>query len=147
MMVPHLICDEIRRRALPARHILSWDDYDRLRKVPAGLPESLVEHIGRPLTAVPDPCGDHANWAEHYKAPFRVSLAELGVQVVEISQTEMYTSGRYDSQILTAMRHRADINAVLARYRTKRNIGDAEDHWYHRLGQDERVDRRRSHPR
>ncbi|MGH3721768.1 MAG: lysine--tRNA ligase [Pseudonocardiaceae bacterium] len=127
VMVPHLVCDEILRRGVPARHILSWDDYDRLRKVPAGMPGSLVEHIGRPLTAVPDPCGDHENWAEHYKEPFRASLAELGVDLVEISQTQMYTSGRYDSQIVTAMRRRADINIVLARYRTKGNTDDAED--------------------
>ncbi len=127
VMVPHLVCDEILRRGLPARHILSWDDYDRLRKVPAGMPGSLVEHIGRPLTGVPDPCGDHENWAEHYKEPFRASLAELGVHLVEISQTQMYTSGRYNSQIVTAMRQRADINAVLARYRTKHNTDYAED--------------------
>jgi lysyl-tRNA synthetase, class I len=127
VMVPHLVCDEILRRGVPARHILSWDDYDRLRKVPAGLPKSLTEHIGRPLTAVPDPCGDHESWAEHYKEPFRASLAELGVDLVEISQTQMYTSGRYNSQIVTAMRRRADINAILARYRTKRNTDDAED--------------------
>lgn len=127
VMVPHLVCDEILRRGMPARHILSWDDFDRLRKVPAGMPESLVEHIGRPLTAVPDPCGDHENWAEHYKEPFRASLAELGVDLVEISQTQMYTSSRYHSQIVTAMRHRADINTVLARYRTKRDTNDAED--------------------
>ncbi len=127
IMVPHLVCDEILRRGLPARHILSWDDYDRLRKVPAGMPESLVEHIGRPLTAVPDPCGGHESWAEHYKEPFRESLAELGVDLVEISQTQMYTSGHYRSQIVTAMRRRADISAVLARYRTKRNTDDAED--------------------
>ncbi|MGH3886180.1 MAG: lysine--tRNA ligase [Pseudonocardiaceae bacterium] len=127
VMVPHLVCDEILRRGISARHILSWDDYDRLRKVPAGMPRSLVEHIGRPLTAVPDPCGDHENWAEHYKEPFRESLAELGVDLVEISQAQMYTSGRYHSQIVTAMRQRADINAVLARYRTKRNTDETED--------------------
>jgi lysyl-tRNA synthetase class 1 len=127
VMVPHLVCDEILRRGIPARHILSWDDYDRLRKVPAGLPESLAEHIGRPLTAVPDPCGEHDNWAEHYKQPFRESLAELRVDLVEISQTQMYTSGCYDSQIVTAMRHRSDINAVLARHRTKRTANDADD--------------------
>ena len=36
MMVPHFVADEIRRRGRECRHILSWDDYDRLRRVPAG---------------------------------------------------------------------------------------------------------------
>ncbi len=120
LMVPHLIADEIRKQGAPCRHILSWDDYDRLRRVPAGFGESFAEHIGRPLTAVPDPCGRHPNWAEHFKEPLREALARLGIQVTEISQTEMYTSGAYTEQIVTAMRRRADIGAVLARYQTRR---------------------------
>jgi len=126
LMVPHLIADEIRKQGAPCRHILSWDDYDRLRRVPAGFPASFAEHIGRPLTAVPDPCGEHENWAEHFKQPLRDSLACLGILVTEISQTQMYTSGAYTTQIVTAMRRRADIGAVLAKYRTKR-AADRDD--------------------
>lgn len=33
-MTPHLVADEIRRRGIEVRHVLSWDDYDRYRKVP-----------------------------------------------------------------------------------------------------------------
>jgi lysyl-tRNA synthetase, class I len=127
LMVPHLVADEVRRDGAPCRHILSWDDYDRLRRVPAGFPEEFAEHIGRPLTAVPDPCGQHANWAEHFKEPLRESLARLGVLVTEISQTQMYTSGAYTAQIITAMRRRADIRAVLARYQTKRGAEPDDD--------------------
>ncbi|WP_188302147.1 lysine--tRNA ligase [Streptomyces sp. CBMA123] len=120
IMVPHFVADEIRRRGLECRHLLSWDDYDRLRKVPAGVPASFSEHIGRPLTAVPDPCGEHENWAEHFKVPLRSALAQLGVEVDEISQTQMYTSGAYREQIVHAMRHRQQIDGVLGRYRTKK---------------------------
>ena len=127
LMVPHLVADEVRRGEAPCRHILSWDDYDRLRRVPAGLPAEFNEYIGRPLTAVPDPCGEHENWAEHFKEPLRESLARLGIRVTEISQTHMYTSGAYTAQIVTAMRRRADIDAVLARYRTRRGADDDED--------------------
>jgi lysyl-tRNA synthetase class 1 len=127
LMTPHLVADEVRRNGTPCRHILSWDDYDRLRRVPGGLPNSFAEYIGRPLTGVPDPCGQHENFAEHFKEPLRDSLDRLGVQVTEISQTEMYTSGAYTAQIVLAMRRRADIGAVLARYRTKRAGADDED--------------------
>ena len=127
LMVPHLIADEIRKQDAPCRHILSWDDYDRLRRVPNGFPESFAEHIGRPLSAVPDPCGRHASWAEHFKEPLREALARLGIVVTEISQTQMYTSGAYTEQIVTAMRRRADIGAVLARYQTKRAAEPDDD--------------------
>jgi lysyl-tRNA synthetase class 1 len=124
LMTPHLVADEVRRGGAPCRHILSWDDYDRLRRVPAGLPDSFTEHIGRPLTGVPDPCGEHENFAAHFKAPLRDSLARLGIEVTEISQTQMYTSGAYAAQIVLAMRRRADIGAVLAKYRTRRSETD-----------------------
>jgi lysyl-tRNA synthetase class 1 len=127
LMVPHLVADEVRRDGAPCRHILSWDDYDRLRRVPAGLPEEFAEHIGRPLTGVPDPCGGHANWAEHFKAPLRDALSRLGVRVTEISQTQMYTSGAYTEQIILAMRRRADIGTILARYQTKRGADPDDD--------------------
>jgi lysyl-tRNA synthetase class 1 len=127
LMVPHLVADEIRKQGAPCRHIVSWDDYDRLRRVPAGFPASFAEHIGRPLTAVPDPCGEHESWAEHFKEPLRESLARLGIRVTEISQTRMYTSGAYTAQIILAMRRRADIGAVLARYQTKRSADPDDD--------------------
>ncbi|MEU5125290.1 lysine--tRNA ligase [Streptomyces mobaraensis] len=123
VMTPHLVADEIRRRGHRVRHVLSWDDYDRYRKVPAGVPgidESWAEHIGKPLTSVPAPAGSaYPNWAEHFKAAMVESLAELGVEYDPISQTEQYTSGVYREQILHAMKHRADIDAILDQYRTK----------------------------
>ena len=39
----------------------------------------------------------------------------------------MYTSGAYTEQIITAMRRRADIGAVLARYQTKKSADPDDD--------------------
>ena len=115
----HFVADELRRRDLPVRHLHVWDDYDRFRKVPAGVDASWADHIGRPLSAVPDPWDCHASWAEHFKEPLRDALHELGVDMEEVSQTERYRAGAYREPILTAVRHRDDIEAVLARHRTK----------------------------
>jgi len=124
VMTPHLVADEIRRRGHDCVHLLSWDDYDRFRRVPAGIDPSWAEHIGKPLTSVPAPPGSpYASWAEHFKAPMTEALAELGVACTGISQTEQYTAGTYREQILLAMRERERINAVLARYRTKETAG------------------------
>ncbi|WP_405887039.1 lysine--tRNA ligase [Streptomyces longwoodensis] len=127
VMTPHLVADEIRRRGYQVRHLISWDDYDRYRKVPDGVPgvdKTWSEHIGKPLTSVPAPKGSaHPNWAEHFKAAMAASLTELGVEYDGISQTAQYTSGVYREQILHAMKHRADIDAVLAQYRTKPKTG------------------------
>ncbi len=120
VMTPHLVADEIRRRGYECVHLLSWDDYDRFRKVPAGIDPAWNAHVGKPLTSVPAPPGSrYPNWAEHFKAPMAAALAELGVEYEGISQTERYTSGAYRDQILLAMRERERIDAILDRYRTK----------------------------
>lgn len=120
VMTPHLVADEIRRRGHECVHVLSWDDYDRYRKVPAGIDPSWAEHIGKPLTAVPAPPGSpYGSWAEHFKAAMIEALDELGIEYRGISQTEQYTSGAYREQILHAMKHRGDIDAILDQYRTK----------------------------
>lgn len=116
----HFVAEEIRSRGINVRHLHSWDDYDRFRKVPSGVDEAWNEHIGRPLSAVPDPTGEFASWADRFKAPLRAALTEMGCEMVEVDQTEMYRAGAYREQILTAIRKRDEIESVMSSYRTKK---------------------------
>jgi lysyl-tRNA synthetase class 1 len=128
LLTVHFVADELRRRGVPVRHLHVWDDYDRLRKVPREVDPSYAEYIGRPLSGVPDPWECHASWGEHFKEPVRESLRAMGVEIEEISQTERYTSGVYREQVLLAVRHRDDIEGVLARFRTRAvALDEAED--------------------
>jgi hypothetical protein len=122
LITPHLVADEITRRGVDCEHILSWDDYDRFRRVPKnleGVDETWEQYIGMPLTSVPPPAGSpHANWAEHFKAPLLEAMAATGIEVRQISQTEQYRAGAYRDQVLLAMRERTAIDKVLDQYRT-----------------------------
>jgi len=119
-LMPHFVADELRRRGVPVRHLHVWDDYDRFRKVPHGVDPSFAEHIGRPLVDVPDPWGCHDSWSTHFKEPVIETFAALGAEVETISQAERYRAGVYRDEVLRAVRHRAEIDAVLAKHRTKR---------------------------
>jgi len=48
------------------------------RKVPKNLPQEKIEeyekYIGMPYSAVPDPFGCHASYAEHYEKEYEESL-------------------------------------------------------------------------
>lgn len=123
----HFVAEEIRRRGINVRHLHSWDDYDRFRKVPAGVDPAWSEHIGRPLSAVPDPTGEFPSWAERFKAPLRAALADLGCDMVEIDQTAMYAAGAYREQVLTAIAKRGEIETVMARFRTKKGADAAAE--------------------
>ena len=73
-MTVHLVAEELRRRGREVDHLHSWDDFDRLRKVPAGVPESFAEHIGRPLADVPDPEGAYPSYADRHISEFTEAL-------------------------------------------------------------------------
>ena len=122
LITPHLVADEIKRRGIACEHILSWDDFDRFRRVPknlAGVDDSWEQYIGMPLTSVPPPAGSpHASWADHFKAPLLEAMTATGIEVRQISQTEQYRAGAYREQVLLAMRERFAIDKVLDQYRT-----------------------------
>ena len=55
VLVPQFVTQEFLNRGTAARHLLSWDDYDRLRKVPVDAPASFQDYVGQPLAEIPDP--------------------------------------------------------------------------------------------
>jgi lysyl-tRNA synthetase class 1 len=97
----------------------SWDDYDRFRKVPKGIPESYAEFVGRPLSQVPDPFGSYESYAARYEHEFAASLRELGLHIAFRYQTQMYQSGVYREGILEAVGARQAIYDIIAGYRTQ----------------------------
>jgi Lysyl-tRNA synthetase (class I) len=57
-------------RGKDAELVYIADTFDPLRRVYPFLPRSYEEHVGKPLSSVPDPYGCHENYAEHFLDPF-----------------------------------------------------------------------------
>ena len=83
----HLVAEALRRRGREVMHLHSWDDYDRFRKVPAGVDESFNQYVGMPLAAIPDPAGQAGSYAEHFMDEFRAALEVLGIRMTEVRQS------------------------------------------------------------
>jgi lysyl-tRNA synthetase class 1 len=81
------------------------DDMDGLRKVPGNVPnqEMLREHLGQPLTSVPDPFGTHDSYGAHNNARLRAFLDSFEFEYEFLSSTECYRSGRFDPALLTVL--------------------------------------------
>ncbi len=91
----------------PTRLIAFSDDMDGLRKVPDNVPngDMLREHLGKPLTRIPDPFGRFDSFAAHNNATLRDFLDRYGFDYEFASSTEYYTSGRFDAAIKGVLRH------------------------------------------
>ena len=75
------------------------DDFDGLRKVPAGFPPWLKDYISRPVSRVPDPFDCHGSYAEHVGSLLRESLDKLSIKYRFQSGSEAYASGLLNDQI------------------------------------------------
>jgi len=85
----------------PTRLIAFSDDMDGLRKVPDNVPNQqlLADNLGKPLTRIPDPFGEHESFAHHNNAMLRRFLDLYGFDYEFLSATDCYTSGRFDEVI------------------------------------------------
>ncbi len=113
----------LRSMGKKAKMLFSWDEYDRMRKVPANVAavaDGFENYIGCPYTAVPNPFGgDAATYAEHFEREFEPAMRSFGIDLDYRHQSEMYESGKYTQQIITALRRRADIFDILDSFRTQ----------------------------
>jgi len=100
---------------VPTRLIAFSDDMDGLRKVPDNVPhqDMLREHLGKPLTKIPDPFGKYESFAHHNNAMLREFLDRFGFDYDFRSSTEAYESGAFDEALRGILRHYDAIMAVM----------------------------------
>ncbi|MDH7972410.1 lysine--tRNA ligase [Sphingomonas sp. AR_OL41] len=107
----------------PTRLIAFSDDMDGLRKVPDNVPNKamLTEHLGKPLSRIPDPFGKFESFAAHNNAMLRDFLDRYGFEYEFLSSTTEYASGRFDDTLrLILERYRAIMDVMLPTLRAER---------------------------
>ena len=104
-----------RLTGLPSKLIAFSDDMDGLRKVPENLPnrELLQPHLGKSLTAIPDPFGTHSSFGAHNNARLRAFLDQFGFEYEFASSTDYYKGGRFDAALLRMAERHEEVRAVI----------------------------------
>jgi lysyl-tRNA synthetase, class I len=99
----------------PTRLVAFSDDMDGLRKVPDNVPNQamLAEHLGKPLSRIPDPFGTHESFAAHNNAMLREFLDRFGFDYEFASSTDYYGSGKFDDKLRAVLRNYDAIMAVM----------------------------------
>ncbi len=118
--------DAIRRAKGDAKLVYIADSIDPLRKVYPFLPENYEQYVGKPLSEIPCPCGDHETYAEHFLAPFLESIHRLGVECGVLHTHEMYAEGEYEEAVRKLILNRKKVKEILTTV-TGRTL---KDDWY-----------------
>ncbi|TXH38691.1 MAG: lysine--tRNA ligase [Rhodospirillaceae bacterium] len=100
---------------IPTRLFAFSDDMDGLRKVPTNVPnqDMLAQHLGKPLTKVPDPFGKFESFGHHNNAMLRGFLDSFGFEYEFQSSTDYYMSGRFDQGLLDVLKHYEQVMEIM----------------------------------
>ncbi|PHS79177.1 MAG: lysine--tRNA ligase [Rhodospirillaceae bacterium] len=100
---------------MPTKLFAFSDDMDGLRKVPTNLPnqDMLNQHLGLPLTAVPDPFGTHESFAHHNNARLISFLDDFGFEYDFKSATVEYKAGTLDATLLKILQNHDKILDII----------------------------------
>lgn len=121
----YFVAKSIQKMGKKARLLISWDEFDRLRKIPANVAAvdgDMEKYIGCPYVDVPNPFDDkdiHPNFAIHGEKEFEEAIAPFGMEIDWRYQASMYRSGKYVNHILTALEKRGEIFDILDSFRTQ----------------------------
>ncbi len=121
---------ELENLGKKVKYILSFDDFDRFRKVPIGMPKEYEKYIGMPYTSIPSPFDSNKNYAKEFEDRFVDELNRLGINPITISQTEQYKSGRYDEKIKLAVEKRKEIFDILSSFKTQEFTEEDRNNYY-----------------
>lgn len=111
------------KKGKKAKLLFSWDEFDRMRKVPvnvAAIDNDMEKYIGCPYVDVRNPFDtEEKTYAEYFEHEFERSIVKFGINMDYRHQAEMYRSGKYTEHILHSLKKRGEIFDILASHRTQ----------------------------
>ena len=130
----YFVVKALRKQGKKARLLFSWDEYDRMRKVPvnvAKIAPDMEQYLGRPYVDAPNPFGDGAeNYARHFEQEFERAMTAFGIEPDYRYQAAMHRSGCYAPHIIHALKERGRIFDILSGFRTQEAAAGEREAYY-----------------
>ena len=131
LATPLFVVKSLQKKGKKARLLISWDEFDRCRKIPANV-QAVVgnaydKYIGCPYVDIPDPWGCHENYAKHFEEEFLRGIEPFGIELDCRYQADMYRSGKYMKDVIEAIQKRDEIFEILDSFKTKDTTKSEEE--------------------
>ena len=131
----YFVVKSLRKLGKKAKLLFSWDEFDRMRKVPVNVSAvnaDMEKYIGCPYVDVINPFegSDAKTYAEHFEKEFEESIVKFGIEMDYRHQAEMYRSGKYRDYVLLALKKRGEIFDILDSHRTQDAVEGEKEAYY-----------------
>lgn len=131
----YFVAKALLKMGKKVRLLHSWDEFDRLRKVPVNVAKmrpEMEKYIGYPYVDVPNPFSDNegSSYAQYFEHEFMDSIEKFGIKIDYRYQADMYRSGKYVEYILRALKERYRIFDILDSFRTQEAKPGERENYY-----------------
>ena len=117
------VAKALERKGKKAKLLFSWDEYDRVRKIPvnvAKVRDDMEKYIGASYADVPNPFGtEEKTYAEYFEKEFEAAIEKFGIKMDYRYQAQMNKSGKYKDYVIEALQKRGEIFDILDSFRTQ----------------------------
>ena len=116
--IVYFIKRALNRCGKNAKIVLSFDDYDRFKKVPTGVDPSYSKYIAMPVCDIPSPYIDKV-FCDYYEDLFLDELNLLGIEVDAVNQYKRYKGGEYNKYFGVILKNRRMIEKIINDFKTE----------------------------
>jgi lysyl-tRNA synthetase class 1 len=118
-----VLAQALRERGRDAVHQDFVDDFDALRKIPAGVPEEWKQYIGMPLYMAPDPFDCHPSYGQHYLSSLYAATDALGLEIERVYAHDQYPAGKFTEAIELSLENIPQVRRIITEV-SKRELPD-----------------------
>ncbi len=130
IVTPFFVAEALKKMGKKVRFILSFDEFDRFRKVPGNIPADYAKYIGMPYVDIPSPFSSNESYGSFFEKRFLGELKAVGIEPECIYQATEYRSGRYADKVKLAMDKRKEIFDIIDSFRTQDAEEGERDNFY-----------------
>lgn len=131
--IPYFVSLALKKLGKKAKLLFSWDDFDRLRKVPvnvSNIVDGYEKYIGVPYSQIPSPFDKTKSYAKYFEDEFEDALKVLGVDYDVRYQSEEYLSGRYAKNVAYCLERRKEIYDIIMSFKTQEATKEERENYY-----------------
>ncbi|MCX6769499.1 MAG: lysine--tRNA ligase [Candidatus Micrarchaeota archaeon] len=128
-LFPQAIVDSLHYLGKQAKYYFVADIYDAFDGVPSIFEQykSILEpHLGKPLTAVPDPTGKTASFGDYFLADAVAAMGRFGVKPEIVRATDLYSKGAMDKCARLFLKEENKVKEIVA----KSSLRDSLPDWW-----------------
>lgn len=110
--IVYFVSQALKKLNKKSKIILSFDDFDRFKKVPIGVENYYKKYIGMPVCDIPSPFSNK-NFAQYFEDLFLDELHRLDIKVDAVCQSTRYKKSVYNKYFPVIFDNASEISKII----------------------------------